>query len=79
MPVFTERLGGHEMKLSQAIKPISYVVSNASEVLKSLDGNDNIIVITHNGIAKAVLMSIKEYELLIEKLLKPKRRKIAFF
>ena len=50
------------MKLSRAVKPISYIKSHASEILRELENNRESIVITLNGEAKAVLQDIHEYE-----------------
>jgi prevent-host-death family protein len=56
------------MKLSQAVKPISYVKTHASEIIRGLDEGGGPVVITLNGEAKAVIQSIKEYEELQESL-----------
>jgi prevent-host-death family protein len=50
------------MKLSKAVKPISYIKSHASEVVRNLEGSGETIVITLNGEAKAVLQGIGQYE-----------------
>lgn len=50
------------MKLSEAVKPISFIKSHASEVIRDLAENHSTIVITLNGEAKAVLQDITEYE-----------------
>jgi PHD/YefM family antitoxin component YafN of YafNO toxin-antitoxin module len=50
------------MKLSKAVKPISYIKSHASEVVRNLEGSGEAIVITLNGEAKAVLQYIGQYE-----------------
>lgn len=50
------------MKLSERIKPISYVKANASEVLRSIDASTEPLIITQNGEAKAVLQGIDSYE-----------------
>jgi prevent-host-death family protein len=50
------------MKLSKAVKPISYIKSHASEVVRGLEGSGEAIVITLNGEAKAVLQDIGQYE-----------------
>ena len=49
------------MKLSEAVKPISYIKAHASEVVRELEEKGSI-VITLNGEAKAVLQDIHEYE-----------------
>jgi len=44
------------------IKPISYIKSNAAEMMKYVNENRNSIIITQNGEAKAVLMDIDSYQ-----------------
>ena len=43
------------MKLSEAVKPISYIKSHASEVIRDVSEKHRSVVITLNGEAKAVL------------------------
>lgn len=50
------------MKLSKAVKPISYIKSHASEVVRDLGNSREAIVITLNGEARAVLQDIHQYE-----------------
>ncbi|QRV24710.1 type II toxin-antitoxin system Phd/YefM family antitoxin [Marinomonas foliarum] len=50
------------MKLSDQIKPISYLKSHAAEVVRNLSTNMQPMVITQNGEAKAVIQDIKSYE-----------------
>ncbi len=50
------------MKLSEAVKPISYIKSHASEVVREISEKHGSVVITLNGEAKAVLQDIREYE-----------------
>lgn len=50
------------MNLSEDIKPISYIKTNAADMLKRVNETHNPIVITQNGEAKAVLMDTKSYE-----------------
>lgn len=50
------------MKLSKQIKPISYIKSNAAEVLRELAERREPIVVTQNGEAKAVIQDIASYE-----------------
>ncbi|WP_422467071.1 type II toxin-antitoxin system Phd/YefM family antitoxin [Endozoicomonas sp. ALC013] len=54
------------MKLSQQVKPISYLKANAAEVLKQLQESREPLVITQNGEAKAVIQDIHSYEALQE-------------
>ncbi|MBI5632594.1 MAG: type II toxin-antitoxin system Phd/YefM family antitoxin [Nitrospirae bacterium] len=50
------------MKLSEQVKPISYIKAHASEVISKLSGSRSPVVITLNGKARAVLQDIIEYE-----------------
>ncbi len=50
------------MKLSESVKPISYIKSHASEVIRKLAEDHSSIIITLNGEAKAVLQDIREFE-----------------
>lgn len=50
------------MKLSKAVKPISYIKSHASEVVRDLESGGEAVVITLNGEAKAVMQDIRQYE-----------------
>jgi len=44
------------------IKPISYIKTNAAEMMKYINDNRNPIIITQNGEAKAVLIDIDSYQ-----------------
>lgn len=50
------------MKLSDQIKPISYLKAHAAEIVRSLSSRDEPLVITQNGEVKAVMQDIKTYE-----------------
>lgn len=50
------------MKLSNQIKPISYLKAHAAEIVRNLSAQAEPFVITQNGEAKAVLQDIKSYE-----------------
>jgi len=50
------------MKYSEAIKPISYLKTHASEVIRDVSDNQKTLIITHNGEAKVVVQDIKVYE-----------------
>lgn len=50
------------MRFSSQIKPISYLKAHASEVLRQLGENREIMVITQNGEAKAILQDVSTYE-----------------
>lgn len=50
------------MRLSTQIKPISYVKANAAQIVDELDDGGEPILITKNGEAKAVMLSVHEFE-----------------
>lgn len=50
------------MKLSNRVKPISYLKANAPAVLDDIEVTRAPMVITVNGEAKAVLQDIESYE-----------------
>jgi len=50
------------MKLSDQIKPISYLKADAAEVVRNLSAQEGPLVITQNGEAKVVMQGIKSYE-----------------
>lgn len=50
------------MKLSKDIKPITYMKTHSSDLVKEVNNNKRPIVITQNGVAKAVLIDIDSYE-----------------
>jgi len=50
------------MRLSQTIKPISYLKSKTADVINSVNENKQSIIITQNGEAKVVIQDIKSYE-----------------
>ena len=50
------------MNLSSDIRPISYVKTNAAEMLRQVNDTRNPVVITQNGEARAVLMDPDSYQ-----------------
>jgi prevent-host-death family protein len=50
------------MKLSENIKPISYLKTHASDVIHEIRENRNAYIITLNGEATVVVQDIREYE-----------------
>jgi len=50
------------MKMSEAVKPISYFKSHASEVVREVLETHQPVVITLNGEAKAIVQDLREYE-----------------
>jgi prevent-host-death family protein len=55
------------MDITEQIKPISYLKSHTTEIVRKFDEEDNgPIIITQNGEAKMVVISIKSYQESIE-------------
>jgi len=50
------------MKFSEDVKPISYLKTHASEVVRDVVKNRKTLIITHNGEAKVILQDVKVYE-----------------
>ena len=50
------------MKLSESIKPISYLKTNTSEVIGAVAREGKTFIITQHGEAKAILQNIASYE-----------------
>lgn len=50
------------MKLSESVKPISYLKSHTAEVLRNVSEEQRTVVITQHGEARAVLQDIASYE-----------------
>lgn len=53
------------MNIKEDIKPISYIKTNAAEMLKRVNETHNPIIITQNGEAKAVLLDTDSYQSII--------------
>ena len=56
------------MKLSTAVKPISYLKAHASELIRDITNTRQTLVVTHNGEAKVVVQDIRSYERMMETL-----------
>ncbi|MBF0492272.1 MAG: type II toxin-antitoxin system Phd/YefM family antitoxin [Deltaproteobacteria bacterium] len=56
------------MKLSTAVKPISYLKAHASELIRNISNTQQTLVITHNGEAKVVIQDIRSFEKMQETL-----------
>ena len=56
------------INLVKDIRPISYIKSHTAEVIKQIEKKNNPLVITQNGKAKAVLMDVKQYQSIIDKM-----------
>ena len=50
------------MKYSEAIKPISYLKTHASELIRDICNKNETMIITLNGEAKVIVQDIKIYE-----------------
>jgi prevent-host-death family protein len=50
------------INLKDDIKPISYIKTNAADMMKYVNDHKNSIIITQNGEAKAVLVDIESYQ-----------------
>lgn len=50
------------MKLSDSIKPISYLKAHASEIIRDITENQKTLVVTHNGEARVVVQDVKVFE-----------------
>ncbi len=50
------------MKLSESVKPISYLKNHTAEALRDVSEGQRAMVITQHGEAKAVLQDIASYE-----------------
>ena len=56
------------MKLSTAVKPISYLKAHASELIRNITNTRQALIVTHNGEAKVVVQDIRSYERMQETL-----------
>ena len=54
------------MNLKTNIRPISYIKTHASEMLKQINDTQNPIVITQNGEAKGVLLDTQSYQDMVD-------------
>ena len=50
------------MRLSEAVKSISYLKANAANLIEEINKNQKTFVITKNGEAKVIVQDIKVYE-----------------
>jgi prevent-host-death family protein len=50
------------MKLSETVKPISYLKAHASEILRNVTEDHKTYIITQNGTATAVVQDIASFE-----------------
>ncbi len=50
------------LNLKDDIKPISYIKTNAADMMKYVNDKKNSIIITQHGEAKAVLIDVESYQ-----------------
>ncbi|MFZ4525131.1 MAG: type II toxin-antitoxin system Phd/YefM family antitoxin [Chlorobium sp.] len=50
------------MKLSERVRPISWLKSHAAEIVRDFEENRSPLIVTQNGEAKMVVMDIRTYE-----------------
>jgi prevent-host-death family protein len=50
------------INLRENVKPISYIKTNAAQMMKYVNERKNPVIITQNGEARAVLMDIETYQ-----------------
>jgi len=50
------------MRMSEAVKSISYLKANAANMIKEINKDQKTFVITQNGEAKVIVQDIKIYE-----------------
>ena len=54
------------MKLSERVRPISWLKSHAAEIVRDFEEDRSPLIVTQNGEAKIVVMDIRTYEEQIE-------------
>lgn len=50
------------MKLSNNIKPISFLKAHAADIIRNIGTHQNPLIITQNGEAKAIIQDIESFE-----------------
>ncbi len=50
------------MKLSEQVKPISYLKAHTSEIIRNVSNDHKAVVITQNGEAKVIIQDLESYE-----------------
>ena len=56
------------VNLKEDVKPISYIKSNAAEMLEYINNNKNPVIVAQHGEAKAVFLDIESYQDMINAL-----------
>lgn len=67
----------NRLKLSEQVKPISYLKAHAPEIIRTLKDNPQPVVITLHGEAKAILQDVGQYEETQEKVLALTNRQVG--
>jgi PHD/YefM family antitoxin component YafN of YafNO toxin-antitoxin module len=57
------------MSLIEDVKPISYIKTNAADMLAYINESKNPIIITQNGEARGVMMDIESYQKMTDALI----------
>ncbi len=57
-----KHLLGETMKLSNRIKPISYVKAHAADIIRNIGSHQEPLIITQNGEAKAIIQDIESFD-----------------
>ena len=50
------------MKLSERVRPISWLKSHAAEIVRDFEEDRSPLIVTQNGEAKMIVMDIRTYE-----------------
>lgn len=56
------------MNLETNIRPISYIKTNAAEMIRQINETRNPIIITQNGEARGVLLDTRSYQEMVDAL-----------
>ena len=56
------------INLKEDVKPISYIKTNAAEMIDYINNNKNPIIITQRGEAKGVFLDIESYQNMVNAL-----------
>jgi prevent-host-death family protein len=57
-----QRIFGVDMHIADHIKPISYLKSEAAQIVKDLTDSGEPLIITQNGEARLVVQDVRSYE-----------------
>ncbi len=56
------------INLKEDIRPISYIKTNAADMLKYINDQKNPVIITQNGEARGVLLDVETYQNMVNSL-----------